>query len=335
VPGRKPTSNLIPFLAFFAFLALWAAALVVSYLWTATFYLFPIFLIYLLANATWRPRPILLAITADQMNATREALESSRDRLVQEIAATKERGRLEGVRYLDREDRFEIRSGRGQELNQDLEWTRDSLSDVQEHIRVAETPEGLQFLTWADALGTWYRGRSFRLAFIVALLTFAIGIGWDLHTYAYRYEYAHVLVWNPVPTLIRAGTVLSAQVGWLSGSITLSLLLRFYQRAAARKSDDQYLQEAYATSDAYEEAESGTEAETAYGTQGIPDPYAILNVSREASTEDLKSAYRDAIKRCHPDTVADRSKAIRDAAAAEALQLNTAYEMIRNERGFK
>jgi hypothetical protein len=323
------------FVAALIVLALGGAVLLVPYLWTVTFYSFPAFLIYLLANTTWKPRPTLLEITADKMNAIRHALETNRDRLVQDIATTKDRGKREGVRYLHREDRFELRSGRGQELNQDIEWAKRQLSDAEEQIRIARTPDGLRLLAWADALGIWYRGRSFQFAFIVALLTFGTGLGWDFYTYAYRYEYAHVLMWNPVPTLIRVGTVLGAQAGWLSGFLTCSFLLRYHQRIAAVKPDERHSQEAYSTFNDYEEAESGSGAAPDFKTQAIPDPYAILNVSRDTSIEGLKNAYRDAMKRCHPDTVADRSRIIRDAAEAEAQQINSAYEMIRNERGFK
>ncbi|MBR1248941.1 J domain-containing protein [Bradyrhizobium sp. AUGA SZCCT0169] len=308
----------------------------VPYLWTTAFYLFPAFLVYLLANASWQPRPTLLAMTADQMNATWEAFETNRDRFLQEISAVKDRGERDGIRYLHREDRFEMRSRRGQELNRELEWARSLLSDVQEQIGVARAPEGLRLLTWANALGTWYRGRSFRLALIVALLTcVGVGIVWEVYSYVNKYEPVQALVWNPAPVLIRSGVVFGAQLGWLSGSLTLSFLLRYYQRIAAGNSNDQYLQEAYSSVNDYEEAEEGSGAASDSGTQAIPDPYEILNVSREASIEELKNAYRDAIKRCHPDTVADRSKIIRDAAEAEAQQINSAYEIIRNERGFK
>jgi curved DNA-binding protein CbpA len=59
-----------------------------------------------------------------------------------------------------------------------------------------------------------------------------------------------------------------------------------------------------------------------------------LNVSQQASIPEIKAAYRLAIVKCHPDTVADRSKSIRDAAAAEAQLVNAAYGAIRQQRGF-
>lgn len=275
-------------------------------------------------------------MTADQMNATWEAFETNRDRFLQEIAAVKDRGEREGIRYLHREDRFEMRSRRGQELNRELEWARSMLSDVQEQIGVAREPDGLRLLIWANALGTWYRRRAFLFALIVALLTcVGVSIVWETYSYVNQHQPVQALIWNPAPVLIRGGVVFGAQLGWLSGFLALSLLLRYYLRVAAGKSNGQYLEEAYSSVNDYEEAEDGSGATPDSGTQAIPDPYEILSVSREASIEELKNAYRDAIKRCHPDTVAGRSKIIRDAAEAEAQQINSAYEMIRNERGFK
>jgi curved DNA-binding protein CbpA len=69
-------------------------------------------------------------------------------------------------------------------------------------------------------------------------------------------------------------------------------------------------------------------------SSAVGNPYEVLNISRQASTADIKDAYRRAMKRCHPDTVADRSQSIRDAAEAEAQRLNAAYDLVRNERGF-
>ena len=56
---------------------------------------------------------------------------------------------------------------------------------------------------------------------------------------------------------------------------------------------------------------------------GSEDPYELLRISAEASIAEIKSAYRNAIKLSHPDTVADRSMAIKKAAEQEAQQINS------------
>lgn len=62
--------------------------------------------------------------------------------------------------------------------------------------------------------------------------------------------------------------------------------------------------------------------------------YEVLGVNPDASIQEITTAYRGAIKKCHPDTVADRSELIRQAAADEAKQINMAYRDARILRGF-
>jgi len=60
----------------------------------------------------------------------------------------------------------------------------------------------------------------------------------------------------------------------------------------------------------------------------------VLRVSPEASSEEITAAYRDAIKKCHPDKVANLSELIKKAAEDEAVRINKAYEEARSSRGF-
>ncbi len=60
------------------------------------------------------------------------------------------------------------------------------------------------------------------------------------------------------------------------------------------------------------------------------DPYELLGVSRGASDEEIKKAYRDLARKYHPDNYADNPLA--DLAAEQMKKINEAYDKIMEER---
>jgi molecular chaperone DnaJ len=62
----------------------------------------------------------------------------------------------------------------------------------------------------------------------------------------------------------------------------------------------------------------------------MTDPYIVLGVSRDASDEEIKKAYRDLARKYHPDNYANNPLA--DLAQEKMKQINEAYDTITKER---
>jgi DnaJ like chaperone protein len=61
--------------------------------------------------------------------------------------------------------------------------------------------------------------------------------------------------------------------------------------------------------------------------------YKVLQISHDATDEEVKKAYREMAKKYHPDRVASLGDDIRKAAEAKFQSVNEAYEQIKRERG--
>ena len=62
----------------------------------------------------------------------------------------------------------------------------------------------------------------------------------------------------------------------------------------------------------------------------MKDPYEVLGVSRAASENEIKTAYRDLVKKYHPDNYANNPLA--DLASEKMKEINEAYDAIARAR---
>ncbi|MBQ0006855.1 MAG: DnaJ domain-containing protein, partial [Alistipes sp.] len=68
---------------------------------------------------------------------------------------------------------------------------------------------------------------------------------------------------------------------------------------------------------------------------GVDDAYTVLGLSRDASDEDVKKAYRVMAMKHHPDKVSSLGDDVRKAAEEKFKSIQDAYEKIKKERGIK
>jgi len=67
----------------------------------------------------------------------------------------------------------------------------------------------------------------------------------------------------------------------------------------------------------------------------INSAYKVLEISPDATDEELKTAYRKMAVKYHPDKVAHIGEDVQHAAKEKFQQLNAAYEEIKKQRGMK
>jgi uncharacterized membrane protein YkvA (DUF1232 family) len=59
------------------------------------------------------------------------------------------------------------------------------------------------------------------------------------------------------------------------------------------------------------------------------DPYAVLGIERGASREQITHAYREQMKRYHPDRVADLGEELQQVAHEKTVEIQRAYEELK------
>ena len=116
--------------------------------------------------------------------------------------------------------------------------------------------------------------------------------------------------------------------GWLDDIILLYVLWRVFKSVAQKPPDFQNYYYQSRRSSRYNE---GSSQKDTHGTNrfreenALRDPYAVLNVPKDASQEDIKKAYRELANKYHPDKVHHLGDEFRELAEKRFKEIEEAY----------
>jgi hypothetical protein len=217
----------------------------------------------------------------------------------QDITSNLQQGRAAGVRYIEREDRFENRSKLGQHLNSRINDARARAEEQRGFLEEVESSSLRRSLAWRIGYSAWRDAFKFRFA-----------IGWALAAYIGAIAAIEILdvhwpvVW--LPGFVRTSVVYAAFVGWVAGFIGLIVGRNHYAGVAEKEINE--------IRNAENTQETQNDSESIEAAPENSDWQSTLKIGGDATIDDIKEAYKEAIKHCHPDLVANMSESIRDAA---------------------
>jgi DnaJ like chaperone protein len=121
--------------------------------------------------------------------------------------------------------------------------------------------------------------------------------------------------------------------GWLDDLVILGLLVRYLylqkQKIQATRQYYQYRRSAGRTQQQKYSQENGNRTRGRTDEdRGTDDPYAVLGISRTASQEEIKKAYRKLVRQYHPDKVAHLGDEFKALAEERFKQIQQAYQEI-------
>jgi len=120
-------------------------------------------------------------------------------------------------------------------------------------------------------------------------------------------------------------------LGWVDDLIVVGCLVWYLTRQQGGRSPwDVFRERAHGSRRA---PSGGLRPEDLAGDFDRMDPYALLEVPPGASSEEIKSAYKRAVSRYHPDKVAHLGKEFQDLAHLKLLAIQQAYETLQARRG--
>jgi DnaJ like chaperone protein len=115
--------------------------------------------------------------------------------------------------------------------------------------------------------------------------------------------------------------------GWLDDLILLFFLWRFVKNLLQQQSNARNFYHRHHQSFGENNGFSENDAKGPAPSHSN-DPYTVLNVPRNASPEEIKTAYRKLVNKYHPDKVFHLGKEFRDLAEKRFKEIEEAYRKL-------
>lgn len=256
--------------------------------------------------------------------------------------------------------RYDSRHRSGKTLNIKLDEVDLAISEADEAIFSLRSEVFGRMPVWHGEFDRWVKKRASNLAvrtslqavvfsaiafnplskFFPAFATWLLSLsGW----------LEGVLLWRPVSPEVLSHGIVFIVVGYASlaigyryhqGQLRLKIdgvrakaWLRLERKWNPRSGDfDAFEEWEYRFADGDNESANNSSTDVELAT--CDGWRSVLNVGSDATIEDIKSAYREAIKRYHTDRVEGLGDKIRAVAEEESRRLNDAYSSAKAELGF-
>lgn len=127
--------------------------------------------------------------------------------------------------------------------------------------------------------------------------------------------------------------------GWIDDLLILYLLWRFFYRG--NKSNFSFFQNfsnqsrSSSSQQFHHDRSSSEDGQENFGSGSIKkhkDPYEILQVSRNASQEEIRLAYKDLVAKYHPDKVLHLGEEFQQLAEDRFKEIQEAYQKLSHKR---
>lgn len=244
------------------------------------------------------------------------------------------------LRQKEKGTRFDARTARGKELNSDLETTEGQILQVSESIDAARSEVAATFPDEMSPFRSWVRSRALLdaarfggVAFAGATLALTAAM---FLSPGLRLGLADLVLWPGASLYVLIALDLGGIAGICLG--LLSYLVRTRQLAArvdpAQVGAWERLRAKWEALTGWEEHFPRLDYQQPVEAVSEHTWHAVLGVSPEAPTDDIKKAFRAAAQQYHPDRVSGLGPKLQQVAEREMQRLNAAYAEARQDRGF-